>query len=629
MKIRTRAFLLGLLPTLLVALLLTAFNVYSRLNDLETTVSQRGMAMARHLASAAEYGVISGNSEALGKLLDQAIDEPDVKSVAVIWPDLSRLVRGEPIGQLQPLYKLGQQEIGERSWFVYPVQLRPVEVSDPFLDVSTASDAPQAWVAVSLDLEQKRALAQELLLASLGITLAGLLLAVLLIHKLALSGLQPLMDIIAGVKRISSGSFGSRMDVTAHSPELRELQGMFNQMSESLRSYQQEMEDRVRQVTAELEHKKREAEQASLAKSRFLAAASHDLRQPMHAISLYVESLKLEMRGRAAEDILNKIERSILSTVELFNAILDVTKLDAGAVEPSFAPVRIRKLLLHLADEFAVEADRKGLSLRVRAPDAWIESDAILLERIVRNLLSNALRHTSRGGVLLSARPHQGKLRLQVWDTGSGIAPENQSRVFEEFYQVETRDAQAPHGLGLGLAIVRRLARLLGYPLQLHSRLGQGTVFTLDVPVLANGPADIDESGVGSEGGLQGCAVVVDDDPVILNALGHLLRGWGMDVRPFHSLHQVIHGLSAAPDIVLADYQLLDGETGLMVAHEIHMRWGTHIPVVLITGDTRTETIQALRQRGFPVLHKPVRAGQLHALIGGLMRERPPGRIDR
>ena len=623
MKIRTRAFLLGLLPTLLVAMVLTAFHVHNRLADLETTMTQQGMAMARYLGSAAEYGVLSGNTVVLEKLLDQAMEEPGVASAAVIWPDQARLVRGEAIGRLPPLRNASQWQVGRRAWFAFPVQLSPLDVNDPFIEDSASANAPLAWVAVGVDLQQKQALTQKLLLASLGITLLGLLLAILLIHQLALTGVQPLLNIIATVKRISSGGFGTHMEVTARSPELRELQAMVNQMSESLRSYQQDMEAKVHAVTAELEHRKKEAEQANLAKSRFLAAASHDLRQPMHAISLYVESLKPQMQGRAAEDTLNKIERSILGTVELFNAILDVTKLDAGAVKPKLEPVRIRKLLLHLAEEFAVEADSKGLSLRVRAPDVWVESDDILLERILRNLLSNALHHTTRGGVLLSARPCRGQLRLQLWDTGSGIAPEQQPRIFEEFYQ-GTQEAQTRHGLGLGLAIVHRLARLLGYPLQLHSRLGQGTVFSLDVPVLANGPADIDEAREDSGGVLKGRVVVVDDDPAVLDALSHLLQQWGMEVESLRNLHQVRQEMRDAPDVVLADYQLLNGETGLMVAQAVHERWGAAIPVVLITGDTRTETIRILRQSGFPILHKPVRAHQLRALLTGLLQDRPP-----
>lgn len=516
----------------------------------------------------------------------------------------------------------------QRSWFAYPVQLSPLDESAPFIEDSAAAIAPLAWVAVSIDLPQKQTLVQKLLLASLGITLLGITLAILLIHQLALTGLQPLLGIIATVKRISLGDFGKRMEITARSPELRELQSSVNQMSESLRSYQQDMEARVHIATAELEHKKGEAEQANLAKSKFLAAASHDLRQPMHAISLYVESLKPQMQGRAAEDTLNKIERSILSTVELFNAILDVTKLDAGVVQPHLAPVRIRKFLLHLADEFAAEADRKGLSLRVRAPDVWVESDGILLERIFRNLLSNAFLHTTRGGVLLSARPYQGQLRLQIWDTGRGIAPEHQPRIFEEFYQAGIQEAQTHHGLGLGLTIVRRLARLLGYPLQLHSKAGQGTVFSLDVPVLANGPSYIEASRVEGDGTLKGRAVVVDDDPAVRDALGRLLQQWGLEVDLLHNLNQVEHDLHIAPDVVLADYQLLNGETGLMVAQAVRMHWGAHIPVVLITGDTRSETIQTLRQSDFPILHKPVRPNQLRTLLMRLLKARPVHPFD-
>lgn len=620
MKIRTRAFLLGLLPTLLVAALLTAYHVKTRLVELESAVTQQGMALARHLASSAEYGVVSGNMSVLGTLLEQTVTEPGVESAALIWSDRASLTRGAALGRLPALREASRWQEGGRAWFAHPVQLSPLDDGDAFVQDGAAAKAPLAWAAVGVDLHRKQALAERLLLASLGITLLGLVLATLLIYKLALTGLKPLLDIIATVKRISSGSFGARVEVTAHAPELRELQAMVNQLSESLRSYQQEMEDRVRKVTAELAHKKKEAEQASLAKSRFLAAASHDLRQPMHAISLYVESLKPELRGRAGEDILHRIERSILGTVELFNAILDVTKLDAGVVQPHLAPVRIRKLLLQLADEFAAEADRKGLSLRVRVPDVWIESDPILLERIFRNLLANALRHTESGGVLLSGRPCHAQLRLQIWDTGSGIAAEHQPRIFEEFYQARVETSQARHGLGLGLAIVRRLARLLGHPLQLNSKPGQGTVFTLDVPVLAAVPADSGEASETRSDILKGCVVVVDDDLAILNALGHLLRQWGMDARLFHSVKQVVRALKDAPDVVLADYQLLDGETGLMVADEVRRRWGAHIPIVLVTGDTRPETIQSLRQSGFPILHKPVHPAQLRSLLATLLQ---------
>jgi two-component system, sensor histidine kinase len=614
-KIRTRAFLLGLLPTLLVAAVLTAFHVYTRLSDLDATTTQQGMAVARHLASSAEYGVLSGNTAALEKLLDQALEEPGVRTAMVVWPDKTRVERGDPVRRVPPLSMEGQWQSDTRSWFSHPVVLSSLLESDPYVEGAPSAAEPLAWIAISMDLQQKQSLAQTLLLASLGISLLGIALAILLINKLALTGVQPLLDIISSVKRISSGSFGTSMAVTARSPELRELQSMVNHMSESLRSYQHDMEARIHAATAALEHKKREAELASLAKSRFLATASHDLRQPMHAISLYVESLKPQMQGRAAQDVLNKIERAILSTVELFNAILDVTKLDAGVVQPQLAPVRIRQLFLHLAEEFAPEAERKRLSLRVRAPDVWIESDGILLERICRNLLSNALLHTTHGGVLLSARPYGERLRLQIWDTGCGIAPEHQARVFDEFYQAGPKDEQIRHGLGLGLAIVRRLARLLDHPLQMHSSPGQGTVFSLDVPRLTNDAPAGEEAGETAHVDLDGHVVIVDDDPDVRDALGKLLTQWGLEVQLLSDLHQVRHYQYVAPDVVLADYQLLKGETGLDAIAIIRARWGARIPAILITGDTRSDTVQLLTSLGHAVLYKPIRPAQLLALL--------------
>lgn len=622
MKIRTRAFLLGLLPTLLLAAVLSAYHVITRLNDLEANVSRQGMDLAHRLAASAEYGVLSGNNPALEKLLDQALTEPGVKSAIVVWPDQTTMIRGESIAKLPDFRKVEQWQAASRSWFVFPVRFAPAEERDIFFDDNINTNEPLAWVAVSIDTNQKQVLAKRLLLASLGITLLGLMLSILLINKLALTGLQPLMDIIAAMKNISSGDFGKRVKVTAHSPEMRQLQSMVNRMSESLRSYQQDMEEKVRLVTAELEHKKREAEQANLAKSKFLATASHDLRQPMHAIGLYVESLKPQMQGRAAEDTLNKIERSISSMVELFNAILDVTKLDAGVVQPNIGPIRLRKMFLYLADEFAPEADKKGLSLRVRAPDVWVESDEVLLERILRNLISNAIRHTSQGGILISSRPSQGKMRLQVWDTGTGIEPEHQARIFEEFYQAGSDQNQSRQGLGLGLAIVRRLTRLLDYPLQLQSRPGRGTVIAIDLPV-TNRAVEEGLYAATEDKTIRGLALVVDDDPSVLDALGNLLKQWGMGLMVANTLQQARQALQTVPDIVLADYQLQHNETGLMVAELVKSRWGDAVPVVLITGDTRTETIKTLRETGLSVLHKPVRVTQLRSVLETLLRKPP------
>lgn len=613
MKIRTRAFLLGLIPALLMALVLTGFHVYPRLSELDRSLSQQGMALARHLAASAEYGVVSGNDDVLDMLLDQAMSEQGVESALLVWPEGRRMARGKDPGRLTLQAGVSRWDDPDRSWFAHPVRLSMDPGSDLYFEAAPADREPLAWVAIGIDLEQRKQLGAQLLVASAGITLLGVLLAVLLVRQLALTGVRPLMDILAAVKRISSGAFGTQMEITAHSPELRELQAIVNQMSESLRSYQQEMEAKVGMATAELAHKTREAEQANQAKSRFLAAASHDLRQPMHAISLYVESLKPQMKGRAAEETLQKLERSIFSMIEMFNAILDVSRLDAGVIQPRLAPVRIRRLLLDIADEFAAESDAKGLSLRVRAADRWVESDPMLLGRIVRNLLSNALRHTARGGILLSARRCGERVRLQVWDTGSGIAPEHQPHVSYEFYQVEPQGDRAQHGLGLGLSIVRRLARLLGYPLQLRSRPGRGTVFSIDLPPAA--PGSCEGGCVIPAQGLVGRAVVIDDDADVRDALGRLLSAWGLEVQTFARLGELAAGLTRPPDVVLADYQLTGSETGLEAIESIRARWGAAIPAIVVTGDTRAESVQRFSELGMAVLYKPVQPAQLLSLL--------------
>lgn len=623
MKIRTRAFMLGLFPTLLLAAVLTTYHVYTRIIELESTLVQQGVALARHLASSAEYGVISGNKLFIENLLQQALVEPGVKSAMVVWADQTRVELGEPAAPIDSLDKINPTQIGQRVWFVHPVKLGPVIANDPFIETSTSDPAPLAWVGVSVDLGQKDTLIRQMLVTSLGFTVLGVALAILLIQKLALTGLQPLLDTISVMKRISSGHFGARVGIHAHSPELRELQSIVNQMSDSLMSFQQQMELKVQAVTAELAQKQKEAEQANLAKSKFLAAASHDLRQPMHAISLYVESLKFQMRGRKANDILEKIERSISGMVELFNAILDVTKLEAGAVQPQLAPIAIRRFFLDMAEGFSSEADSKGLSLRVHAPDVLIESDVLLLERIFRNLLSNALRHTATGGILLSARHYKGQLRLQVWDTGSGIAPHDQLLVFEEFYQAESSETENRHGLGLGLSIVHRLVRLLGYPLQLQSIPGRGTVFSLDVPLMAGTPVRSETPDMESNAPLSGLVVIVDDEPAVLDSLGVLLQQWDLQVQVLNTLDQVKRQITAPPDVMLVDFQLRNGESGLMVAGEIHQRWGSRIPLVLITGDTRASTAHKLNALGFPVMYKPIQPARLRSMLSAILAKNP------
>jgi len=402
---------------------------------------------------------------------------------------------------------------------------------------------------------------------------------------------------------------------------LLELQQGINHMSEVLQSFQEDMQRRVDAATAELARQKEAAERANLAKSKFLAAASHDLRQPMHAIALYVESMKPQVAGREAAITLSKIEAAVGAMENLFSAILDVSKLDAGVVLPEVSRLSVTALLDGLYEDFHQEAAAKGLQLRLRHCDAWVASDPVLLGRILRNLISNALRYTERGSVLIAARRRGGSVRFQVWDSGRGIPPEHMAHIFQEYFQLSNPQRDRSQGLGLGLAIVDRLARLLRHPLTVRSVPGKGTVFSLDVPI-SRGDSLRDEKGRDPLEGvarLRGLVAVVDDDAMVIDSLATLLEGWGLQVISAASGEELLKKLEHAPDLLITDFRLGTGD-GLAVAHAVREAYpGAACQVVIVTGDTSEQSVRVLDGSGYQVLHKPVRPARLRALVAHLL----------
>jgi len=383
----------------------------------------------------------------------------------------------------------------------------------------------------------------------------------------------------------------------------------------------------------ELTRQKEAAERANQAKSQFLAAASHDLRQPLHAIGLYAASMRPQVEGREAAITLGKIEAAVVSMETLFCGILDVSKLDAGGVVPAVSCVSVKTVIEGLYEDFRQQASAKGLRLRLRYCDALVASDPVLLERILRNLISNALRYSDLGGVLIAARQRDGMIRFQVWDTGCGIPPEHMEHIFQEFFQVSTPQGGRSQGLGLGLAIVDRLARLLGHPLTVHSVPGKGTVFSLDLPISHDAPIRDARSRDTLEGmaRLRGRVAVVDDDVMVLDSLATLLEAWGLQVVMAASGVELLEMLEQAPDLLITDYRLGE-EDGLELAQAMHKAYpGASFQVIVMTGDTSGRSVRALNDSGYQVLHKPVRPARLRALIAHLLRSarenRPVGDI--
>ena len=383
----------------------------------------------------------------------------------------------------------------------------------------------------------------------------------------------------------------------------------------------------LRVEKAEADAARRAAEAANRAKTQFFAAASHDLRQPLHAMGLFAEAMRQRIRDPEVASLVNSINESVDALEGLFGELLDITRIDTGGVEVNPAPVRLKDLFARLRLHFEPVAFEKGLQLSFRGEQHVAQADPVLLERILRNLVSNAIRYTDDGGVLVSCRRVQGRLRVQVWDSGIGIPEALLPRVFEEFFQVHgNRPLQAHQrkGLGLGLAIVRRLADLMGIEIGVRSRAGHGTVFTFDLPV-GKAPRPLETPAAGGRAPigltLEGRHfVVVEDEATVREGLVVLLQAWGASVDAFETVDAVRDWLGSAsaqaPDLLLADYRLPQGSTGLEALGAIRRQWPQRrLPAIVITGSSLGGHEDEALTHDFHLLIKPVLPNKLRAMI--------------
>ena len=392
-----------------------------------------------------------------------------------------------------------------------------------------------------------------------------------------------------------------------------------------LRTDQLLLQLRAEKAAADLA--RQEAEVANRAKTQFFTAASHDLRQPLHAMGLFAEALRQKNHDVEVAHLVNSINESVDALEGLFSELLDITRIDSGGVEVHPQPFPMSDLYRKLRLHFEPAAFEKGLSLRFRGAQHVALADPLLVERIARNLVSNAIRYTSDGSVLVSCRRRGDRLTLQVWDTGPGIAVGEQSRVFEEFYQVPSAARTEPHqrkGLGLGLAIVKRLAELMVAPVSLRSETGRGTVFSIELPVGRRAPqAPVLPSSKGALGlTLEGRQIViVEDERAVLAGLEALLKGWGATIVAFDSVAsctawvRAAEAATAAPDLLIVDYRLENGLTGLDALAVLRERFGLQTPAIVITGSTMSAHEVEAQQKNFHLLIKPVVPNKLRAMI--------------
>jgi two-component system, sensor histidine kinase len=376
------------------------------------------------------------------------------------------------------------------------------------------------------------------------------------------------------------------------------------------------------ELVEELRAQKKAAEEANVAKSRFLAVASHDLRQPLHALELFVQALEDIQLPAHAHQLVGNVRRSVNSMEELFDALLDISRLDAGAVRARLENLPLAELFERLSFEYAPVAKQKGLALRVVNTSVYVRSDPTLLARIVRNLVANAVRYTERGQVTIGCRRRGAQVRIEVWDTGPGIAPEKHALVFQEFTQLGNPDRDRRKGLGLGLAIVERLAKLLEHDVELRSRVGKGSVFSLTVPRAQLDDQEIldPRAELTAHFDLAGrLALVVLSDVADRNSIMERLTAWSCEVIAAASGAEILARMGALgrpPDLIIADEPAC-GESGSAVVEMLRNEFNADVPALLVsvTGPGAPGVVRG----GLHVLHKPYRPGQLRTLINNVL----------
>lgn len=403
------------------------------------------------------------------------------------------------------------------------------------------------------------------------------------------------------------------------------------QAQQRLQSLNEELEQRVAARTLELQTLNQQlreardaAEAANNSKDKYLAAASHDLLQPLNAARLLVSTLRERKLPSAEQLLVERTHQALEGAEDLLSDLLEIARLDQSAIRPDLDLHPLDELLAPLLSEFDEVARAAGLRLRKRIPALAVRTDHRLLSRILRNFLSNACRYTERGSVMLAARRRGENVRLEVWDTGRGIPADQLEAIFLEFNQLDVGRAADRRGVGLGLAIVDRIAGILGCQVQVRSVPGRGSVFAIEVPLVRDLPAPVAADSVPravTGDPLPGRRLlVIDNEDAILASMAALLGQWGCEVLLASDFDEALSVLKGrAPEVILADYHLDHGQTGCDAVHRLRLQFAAELPAVMITADRSDECRRALQKLGVPLLNKPVKPGKLRAVLSLLL----------
>jgi len=612
---------------LLFALLMgiVVWDMTRRQHDfMQQQLARQGAGLARTLAVNAPSWLLSNDVNGLGELVGSLASTPNLQLALILDADgRVRASSDETLFNLvlndEPSRRLMQARPGNR-------QIWHDDMVDSMAEIVTGGRVIGHTRVILTGLPVEAEL-QQITRSGIRYTLLAIVLGGIVAWLVVRTMTRRLARLSDAADRIAAGQLDVSIADDSGRDEVARLTRDFALMVQRIATAQRELRQQVGTATAELRRRKEEAEAANAAKSRFLAAASHDLRQPMHALGLFASRLSHMPLDHEARGVARYIESSVSALQDLLDTLLDISRIDAGLVVAKPLTFELGDLLARLHFDLAETAQRRGLQLRLRCGGALhLHTDALLLERILLNLLGNALRYTQRGGVLLACRRRGDMARIEVRDTGIGIAAEAQQAIFEEYVQLDNPERDRGKGLGLGLSICQRLAHLLGTSLQLRSMPGRGSVFWLDLPLAPQDQAAAAMAASGdvirdSIGSLSGSVLVVDDDPLVLASTAGLVSSWGCRTFVGPSVAAAMSECDRAgerPDVAICDYRLRGLENGITAAVALRHRYGD-IPVLLVSGDLGDKLQQEAARHGFALLAKPLKPARLRSLLRSLL----------
>lgn len=634
-SIRNRILLAALLPLLLAVLCAGGLLLNRHSQDIERNLVERSVSLARQLAMLAELPLATASRSSAQAVADFMERSGGTMGLSLVDRNGATVDNRGNVGAavLRMLEAKPMSVQVERAADLISV-VHPVVLFSSPSGAASGSGATVpveqrvGWVAVAVSRAEAQRSIARLWWIGAAVLLVATLLSLLLVRAATHAVAKPLMRLSHALSSVAKGDFSVQLHESG-SGELRSLAVHFNQTTQALLSARRGLRDEVKLATEALASRTREAESASSAKSRFLAAASHDLRQPAHALSLYTAALRhgLRQQPTAAQQALlpavDGMQAASRSLDSLLNAVLDISRFDAGVVTPELQQISIKPMLEELVKVLDSGAREKALKLRARTPDIALQSDPTLLRRVLDNLVSNAIRFSRSGSILVAVRPRPDHTLIQVWDQGVGITETHLPLIFDEFYQVRRGDG-GQGGMGLGLAIVARATALLGGRISVRSHAGRGTCFSVYLP----GPSVRPHMPPSATAPVAPThhrrnVLVLDDDALIRDSMRTLFESVGYSLTAAATLEELLpiaKNERAGIAAILVDYRLRDGFSGIDAACQLRDATSGEAPVIIVTGDTSPDRLRSLRQSGFLVVHKPLDHHVLLAAMGLLIR---------